>query len=682
MPGKTSIFFLAVFACFTLGHVSARLNLYMNETEAKRVLGFKGKFFFVHDGEVKKNAVFYRMRVPSSVDCLGFTWFREDTPTTYSILIESLTPRLVYPPELNIQSTGQVPQNAQTFCLQFKCRQEKVGEAQIQMNVTLFAGSTLRVLSFLRIKSCRREVVADKFSEANPTAQAKPNTDGKTSFSASEKTKVFYIAVGVACSVILVIALAVAAIHVHSMPSPSQNKDRASISDGSELGHGGSPNKMASAKRPLLNGSVKNKGQSSRPGDAVQKMLNQLGTAITPPKEAPQTIDIPVTVEINQPNAQQARPQLNQPQSRNIYMTAPPIPNTNLSNGDISRTMSMSSNVTALNRGTSVSSAPVPRGDSVSSAPGMELYPHAGGLLSTQKGKYGNRDIKSELADLEVDMSRITLGDLLYEGTFARIYEGVLTGPEEHQQQGVIVKTVSEIASRDQVTLMLIESSMLRDLTHKNLLPIMCVCSEDEQQPLVMFPFMNRGNLKLFLKRSRSPEGVSKSLTTADLVHMGIQVAKGMQYLARRAIVHKDLAARNCVLDDELNVKVTDCALSRDLFPGDYCCLCDNENRPVKWMAVESLESNRYTVSSDVWSYGVLLWELMTLALQPYANIDAFEMLNFLKKGHRIAQPVNCPDELFTVIACCWALSEDDRPSFGQLIVCLTEFHNALSNFI
>lgn len=95
-------------------------------------------------------------------------------------------------------------------------------------------------------------------------------------------------------------------------------------------------------------------------------------------------------------------------------------------------------------------------------------------------------------------------------GTFARIYEGVLTGPEEHQQQSVLVKTVSEIASSEQVNLMLIESSMLRDLTHKNLMPIMSVCLEDEKQPLVMFPFMNRGNLKLFLKKSRSPEGLSK----------------------------------------------------------------------------------------------------------------------------------------------------------------------------
>lgn len=97
-------------------------------------------------------------------------------------------------------------------------------------------------------------------------------------------------------------------------------------------------------------------------------------------------------------------------------------------------------------------------------------------------------------------------------GTFARIYNGVLTGPGEgqHQQQSVLVKTVSGMASADQVNLLLIESSMLKDLTHRNLLPVMAVCLEDEKQPLVMFPFMNRGNLKLFIKKSRSPEGGSK----------------------------------------------------------------------------------------------------------------------------------------------------------------------------
>lgn len=99
-------------------------------------------------------------------------------------------------------------------------------------------------------------------------------------------------------------------------------------------------------------------------------------------------------------------------------------------------------------------------------------------------------------------------------------------------------------------------------------------------------------------------------------------------------------------MDDKLRIQVTDNALSRDLFPSDYHCLGDNENRPVKWLAIESLVQKMFSVSSDVWSFGVLLWELTTLAQQPYIEIDPFEMASYLKDGYRLAQPINCPDEL------------------------------------
>ncbi|XP_031567702.1 tyrosine-protein kinase RYK-like isoform X2 [Actinia tenebrosa] len=671
-------YMIAVLVMLPAITVNGFLNLYMNETEAKRVLGLSGNFYFIRDGEVKNNAILFNMRIPSAVKCIGFTWFRTSmtSPITYSITVESLNPNLLRKPAIRMQgaaqNTGYVPEKKSGFCVKMECKGTKDGTAQIRINITLneYTKNKLIPLSMRRTKTCRKVLPLVTSSDASSNVADSGKKDA--SFSTSEKTKVFYIAVGVACSIIFIIALAVAAIHVHSMPSPSTNKDSTSGSDGSS-GQSNGPLKPNTAMENTVHTSL----LKQTPQVAVQQP-NQQSTVNHPhinqiniqlPVHNPPPNHIPVQVDVNHPH--QHNPML----QRTNYMLPRPFPVTTLANGDIpsatSRTHSISSSVTAPMHKASVSSAPV------------ELYPHAGGLTSTQKGKYGNRDIKAELAPLDVDLDRITLGDLLYEGTFARIYEGVLTGPEEHLQQSVLVKTVSEIASSEQVNLMLIESSMLRDLTHKNLMPIMSVCLEDEKQPLVMFPFMNRGNLKLFLKKSRSPEGLSKrSITTADLVQMGIQIAKGMQYLARRKIVHKDLAARNCFLDDELNVKVTDCALSRDLFPGDYCCLCDNENRPVKWMAVESLEFNRYSVASDVWAYGVLLWELMTLAQQPYANIDAFEMLAFLKKGHRIAQPLNCPDELFTVIACCWALSEDERPSFGQLIGCLTEFNNALSNFV
>lgn len=615
---------------------SSSLNLYINRTESKRILGIEGDIYYIRDGEVKINAVNFTMTVPSRVDCLRFIWYSTRFPLnsarySYVLKLASFTPDLLMKPSVNIKGNGKIPETKKEFCVNMTCKGTKSGTAQmmIQINIT---GERNLVLNLRRLKTCRKVVHTTAIRK--PTVAQIPNDHTETN-PPMDKTTVFYIAVGVACSIILVIALAVAAIHVHSMPSP--NKDGDTDNPGRQ--------QESVSKTPLITAVGKPKQETNSPDG----------------NNSPQNVPIPVTRNTNQIPVLTA----------NAVTASIPVVTNHIPNGGV--------HVPHV-RPRLPGGFPV-RDSTISITPSDGIY-GGGGLQSTQKGKYGNRDMKAELKDLEVDMDRITLGDLLEEGTFARIYNGVLTGPGEAQQQSVLVKTVSGMASEDQINLLLIESSMLKDLTHKNLLPVMAVCLEDEKQPLIMFPFMNRGNLKLYIKKSRSPEGGSKSLTTADLVHVGIQIAKGLQYLARRRIIHKDVAARNCVIDDDLNVKVTDCALSRDLFPQDYCCLGDNENRPVKWMAVESLEKLRFTVASDVWAYGVLLWELMTLGQQPYGNIDAFEMLNFLKQGHRISQPVNCPDELFTVIACCWALSEDERPSFGQLIVCLTDFLNALSNFV
>ncbi|PFX33600.1 Tyrosine-protein kinase RYK [Stylophora pistillata] len=474
------------------------------------------------------------MTVPSRVDCLRFIWYSTRSPSNavgydYVLKLSSLTPDILIKPTVNIKKAGVIPETKKDLHT-----------------------------------SARRK----------PTVVQVPNdhTEANPPVSPLDKTTVFYIAVGVACSIILIIALAVAAIHVHSMPRPDKDGD-------TDI-----PGRQESvSKTPLIAAAGKPKQETSSPA------ING--------NQGPQNVPIPAVSNTNQIPVLTAN---------NVTASVPLVTNL-IPNGGV--------HVPHI-RPRLPGGFPV-RDSTISITPSDGNY-GGGGLQSTQKGKYGNRDMKAELKDLEVDMDRITLGDLLEEGTFARIYNGVLTGPREAQQQSVLVKTVSGMASEDQVNLLLIESSMLKDLTHKNLLPVMAVCLEDERQPLIMFPFMNRGNLKMFIKKSRSPEGGSKSLTTADLVHVGIQIAKGLQYLARRRITHKDVAARNCVIDDDLNVKVTDCALSRDLFPQDYCCLGDNENRPVKWMAVESLEKGRFTVASDVPKKETCLFSLpLLLSISP-----------------------------------------------------------------
>ncbi|PNF27269.1 hypothetical protein B7P43_G05298 [Cryptotermes secundus] len=184
-------------------------------------------------------------------------------------------------------------------------------------------------------------------------------------------------------------------------------------------------------------------------------------------------------------------------------------------------------------------------------------------------------------------------------------------------------------------------------LSHKNVLSVLGVSIEDHTAPFLIYPHRGDSNLKRFLQTCKlSAEGVARVLTTQEVVAMALQVVHAMQFLHKKRLLHRDLATRNCMVDQQLKVQVADNALSRDLFPADYHCLGDNENRPVKWLAIESLVHANFSTASDVWSFGVLLWELTTLAQQPYVEVDPFEMAAYLRDGYRLAQPINCPDEL------------------------------------
>ncbi|XP_059159573.1 tyrosine-protein kinase RYK-like isoform X2 [Physella acuta] len=295
-------------------------------------------------------------------------------------------------------------------------------------------------------------------------------------------------------------------------------------------------------------------------------------------------------------------------------------------------------------------------------------------------------DINTVLSDILIERKRISLGDLVHEGTFGRIYMGTLIGDDENEagtEQDVFIKTVTDQAKTDQVQLFLTESVLLKSLIHPNLHNILGACLDNPDQPLVVYPYLQEGNMKKFLLKCRMSEcGSRYTLNTQQLVYMAIQMIRGIQYLHRKKLIHKDIATRNCIVGTDLVVKVTDNSLARDLFPGDYNCLGDNENRPVKWMAIEALMQKRFSPASDVWAFGVTLWEMMTLGQQPYADVDPFEMTAYLQEGYRIAKPHNCPDELFSLMACCWALSPDERPKFPQLITYLQNFYMALGRYI
>nr|CAB3265842.1 tyrosine-protein kinase RYK [Phallusia mammillata] len=297
-------------------------------------------------------------------------------------------------------------------------------------------------------------------------------------------------------------------------------------------------------------------------------------------------------------------------------------------------------------------------------------------------------EIRSKLSDIAIPRDAVNIEELILKGTFARIYKGTL---EDGSQ--VMIKTVSDAATEKQQRLLLLEGSMLKGIHHKYLLSIKSVVLDDAMlPPLVIFPFASGGNLKHYLQKVKMTDAPGyyfpsvhtsfEQASTQDLVEIAIQIACGMTHLSKRGLVHKDLATRNCVIDNDMKVKITDNALSRDAFPADYCCLGNNENRPIRWLALESLVHEVYSSASDVWSFGVLLWELQSLAATPYMDIDDFEMADNLRDGYRLIQPINCPDHLYSIMAGCWHYSPDRRPTFSVLLQMLNEFNAELGDYV
>ncbi|XP_047520250.1 tyrosine-protein kinase Drl-like [Pieris napi] len=298
------------------------------------------------------------------------------------------------------------------------------------------------------------------------------------------------------------------------------------------------------------------------------------------------------------------------------------------------------------------------------------------------------RDLQQRIAELTIQRCRVRLRSVAMEGTFGRVYRGTYAD-EDGREQEVLVKTVAEHASQVQVSLLLQEGCMLYGLHHERVLSVLGVSIEDQTAPFILYPWgPTWRNLKQFLLACRgvavggATGAPPPPLTTQHVVRMALHALDGLSYLHSQHVLHKDIAARNCVVDENLRVMIGDNALCRDLFPADYHCLGDNENRPIKWLALETLSKKQFSPASDVWALGVLLWELTTLAHQPYAEVDPFEVAAYLRDGYRLQQPANCPDELFAVMAYCWAMSPDDRPTLPQLQIFLRDFHAQLTRFV
>ncbi|XP_049273531.1 tyrosine-protein kinase receptor torso-like [Rhipicephalus sanguineus] len=218
---------------------------------------------------------------------------------------------------------------------------------------------------------------------------------------------------------------------------------------------------------------------------------------------------------------------------------------------------------------------------------------------------------------------------------------------------------------------------------HANVVNMRAYCTIGSRLALVV-EYCPLGDLRTYLIRIRArlAKGVSQAQVTnafvlADLgdvpplmhlLSLARQVAQGMEFLSSKRVVHRDLAARNVLLVSEHHAKIADLGLSRDTYEEGLYRKQGAGRLPARWMALESLSHMTYTTMSDVWSFGVLLWEVVSLGAAPYPGVANHQLLEFLTAGNRLTKPASCPQETYDLMTSCWNASPICRPTFSAIV--------------
>ncbi|KAM5315766.1 focal adhesion kinase 1 isoform 2-T2 [Glossophaga mutica] len=262
-----------------------------------------------------------------------------------------------------------------------------------------------------------------------------------------------------------------------------------------------------------------------------------------------------------------------------------------------------------------------------------------------------------EARDYEIQRERIELGRCIGEGQFGDVHQGVYVGPE-NPALAVAIKTCKNCTSDSVREKFLQEALTMRQFDHPHIVKLIGVITENPVW--IIMELCTLGELRSFLQVRKY------SLDLASLILYAYQLSTALAYLESKRFVHRDIAARNVLVSSNDCVKLGDFGLSRYMEDSTYY-KASKGKLPIKWMAPESINFRRFTSASDVWMFGVCMWEILMHGVKPFQGVKNNDVIGRIENGERLPMPPNCPPTLYSLMTKCWAYDPSRRPRFTEL---------------
>nr|CAH7744731.1 unnamed protein product [Callosobruchus chinensis] len=312
--------------------------------------------------------------------------------------------------------------------------------------------------------------------------------------------------------------------------------------------------------------------------------------------------------------------------------------------------------------------------------------------IITAIGGFSNNSVPD---NWEINPNRLIIKSLIGEGAFGLVKKGYYLDSNDDKVE-VAIKMMKDHPTMEELKQFYQEIDIMKSVPKHPHLVCLVACVT-RGSPLIVVEYCSKGDLQSYLRKawdklmklkneesfvlSTNSQYVSNVLydftqidmtdipQPKDLLSFARQIVIGMEYLASLKLIHRDLAARNILLCENNTVKISDFGLSRDVYYDNVYRKLTGGKVPIRWMALECMTQQVYTTQSDVWAFGILLWEIVTMGSTPYPGIQTQELLPLLKSGFRMERPMNCSEELYAIMCKCWKASPLDRPTFSELRV-------------